>query len=166
MRSTSQQFQIGSTSRIWIWSQGFARGSRNRVPAARRVRVLTKSCPSSKTEGAGKAGCALHPRSRVQDGVRKRTRAYRFSGGNPAFPAQWFYGLLRTLPGDRAFLPPSPADVAANLMPASGHQDHTTSPSAPSALVRNTVSVHRIPLRVRDVAQRPSVWDGMAADIE
>jgi hypothetical protein len=21
---------------------------------------------------------------------RKRTRAYRFSGGNPAFPAQWF----------------------------------------------------------------------------
>jgi hypothetical protein len=23
----------------------------------------------------------------------KRTRAYRFSGGNPAFPAQWFYGL-------------------------------------------------------------------------
>ena len=32
---------------------------------------------------------------------RKRTRAYRFSGGNPAFPAQWFYGLLRALPGDR-----------------------------------------------------------------
>jgi hypothetical protein len=25
----------------------------------------------------------------------------------PAFPAQWFYGLLRALPGDRAFLPPS-----------------------------------------------------------
>jgi len=22
-----------------------------------------------------------------------RTRAYRFSGGNPAFPARWFYGL-------------------------------------------------------------------------
>ena len=38
---------------------------------------------------------------------RKRTRAYRFSGNTPAFPAQWFYGLLRALPGDRAFLPPS-----------------------------------------------------------
>jgi hypothetical protein len=25
----------------------------------------------------------------------KRTRAYRFSGGNPTFPAQWLYGLLR-----------------------------------------------------------------------
>jgi hypothetical protein len=22
-----------------------------------------------------------------------RTRAYRFSGGDPTFPAQWFYGL-------------------------------------------------------------------------
>jgi len=31
----------------------------------------------------------------------KRTRAYRFSGGNPTFPAQWFDGLLRALPGDQ-----------------------------------------------------------------
>ena len=41
--------------------------------------------------------------------IKKRTRAYRFSGDTPAFPAQWFYGLLRALPGDRAFLPPSSA---------------------------------------------------------
>jgi hypothetical protein len=37
----------------------------------------------------------------------KRTRAYRFSGGNPAFPAQWFYGLCRALPGDEFVLSPS-----------------------------------------------------------
>ena len=30
-------------------------------------------------------------------GNKKRTRAYRFSGGNPAFPAQWFYGLYNAL---------------------------------------------------------------------
>src|SRR5690349_47977 len=24
---------------------------------------------------------------------KRRTRAYRFSGGTPAFPAQWLYGL-------------------------------------------------------------------------
>ena len=30
----------------------------------------------------------------------KRTRAYRFSGGSPAFPAQWVYGLCHALPGD------------------------------------------------------------------
>jgi hypothetical protein len=59
------------------------------------------------SEGAGKAGCTPHPRSRVQKMCKKRTRAYRFSGGNPAFPAQWFYGLLRALPGDRACLTPS-----------------------------------------------------------
>jgi hypothetical protein len=29
----------------------------------------------------------------VQMHKQKRTRAYRFSGGSPAFPAQWFYGL-------------------------------------------------------------------------
>jgi hypothetical protein len=31
---------------------------------------------------------------------------------HPAFPAQWFYGLLRALPGDRALLPPSPTSFA------------------------------------------------------
>src|SRR3954469_7190570 len=57
----------------------------------------TRGLPSNfhplQSEGAGKTGGALHPRSRVQDWVKKRTRAYRFSGGSPAFPAQWFYGL-------------------------------------------------------------------------
>src|SRR3984893_3216885 len=50
----------------------------------------------------------------------------------PAFPhASGFNGLFRTLPGDRAFLSPSPAEFAsADLTPASRHQDHTTSPSA------------------------------------
>jgi hypothetical protein len=32
---------------------------------------------------------------------KTRTRAYRFSGNTPAFPAQWLYGLLRALPGER-----------------------------------------------------------------
>jgi hypothetical protein len=59
---------------------------------------------SLKLEGAGNAGCALHPRSRVQKAKGKRTRAYRFSGGTPAFPAQWLYGLLRALPGESGFV--------------------------------------------------------------
>src|SRR5205823_5649672 len=58
-------------------------------------------------EGAGKTGCALHPRSRVQICAKKRTRAYRFSGSIPAFPAQWFDGLCRALPGDEFVLSPS-----------------------------------------------------------
>src|SRR5258705_3135014 len=90
--------------------------------------VLQKVSPN-KSEGAGNAGCALHRRSRVQN-CKKRTRAYRFSGGNPAFPAQWFYGLLRALPGDQACLTPSSARLLADLTPASGRQNDTTWPYA------------------------------------
>ena len=65
---------------------------------------------------------------------RKRTRAYRFSGGNPAFPARWFtaYSALSLVTGlschhRRWKL------VSVDLTPASGRQDHTASPSALSA---------------------------------
>jgi hypothetical protein len=64
-----------------------------RILAAGFARGLAYLFRPHRAEGAGKAGCALHPRSRVQDCAKKRTRAYRFSGGSPAFPAQWFYGL-------------------------------------------------------------------------
>src|SRR5260370_15994323 len=40
--------------------------------AARCARALQSHLVPPKTEGAGKAGCALHPRSRVQD-VHKNT---------------------------------------------------------------------------------------------
>src|SRR5205085_4249482 len=45
---------------------------------------VCESSGPSKNEGAGKTGCALHPRSRVQYVQKKRTRAYRFSGDTPA----------------------------------------------------------------------------------
>ena len=48
--------------------------------------------------------------SRARLHKRKRTRAYRFSGGSPAFPAQWLYGLCRALLGDEFVLSPSSAD--------------------------------------------------------
>src|SRR5260221_11273554 len=43
---------------------------------ALRPRFVGNSSPS-KSEGAGNAGCALHPRSRVQCAREVRTRAYR-----------------------------------------------------------------------------------------
>jgi hypothetical protein len=43
------------------------------------------------------------------------------------------------------------------LTPASGRQDHTTSPSASALFVKLRIRVHRIPRRVDDVGQRPSV---------
>ena len=52
--------------------------------------------------------------------------------------------------------------ASTNLTPASGCQDHTTSPSAARALVSNTICVHRIPPRARDDRETPLKWDGTA----
>src|SRR5436190_20045504 len=73
-------------------------------------------------------------------------------------PRNGFNGLLRDLPGDRAFLSPSPAEfLPRNLTPASRRQDHTTSPSASHAVRQQHVSVHRIPPRVRDDRETPLI---------
>jgi hypothetical protein len=50
--------------------------------------------------------------------------------------------------------------VFADLTPASGRQDHTTSPSAGWRIRLYAARVHRIPSRVDDVAQRPSFGTG------
>src|SRR2546430_14460114 len=86
--------------------------------------------PPSKIEGAGNAGCALHPRSRVPKIAHLAHTSIQGSGNTPTSPAQWLYGLLRALPGERALLPPSLADRSASLTQASRRQDHTTSPYA------------------------------------
>ncbi len=49
--------------------------------------------------------------------------------------AQWFYGLLRALPGDQACLTPSPALLLADLTPALGRQNDTTWPYASALFV-------------------------------
>src|SRR5439155_24657991 len=84
-----------------------------------------------KAEGAGNAGCALHPRSRVPKVRKKAHTSIQGSGNTPTSPAQWLYGLYRALPGERPFLPPWPAGkIPAGLTPGSRRQDHTTSPYA------------------------------------
>src|SRR5229473_3607621 len=74
--------------------------------------------------------------------VVERTRVTTSTPESPGIPARnGFNGFLRALPGDRALLPPSPGgyvlskpgradSTPPNLTPASGRQDHTTSPSA------------------------------------
>ena len=111
--------------------------------AARRTRALHKHSPPR--EGAGNAGCALHPRSRVQYAQGKRTRAYRFSGNTPASPTQWLYGLCHALPGDEFLLSPSSAASAAarpgwvrvshrRLGTSNGCQNHMVLPYATTRL--------------------------------
>jgi len=67
---------------------------------------------------------------------------------SPGIPHAMVYGLYVFSPVLRAFWPPSPALLIANLTPASGCQDHTTSPSASAPFVQQRLSVHRIPPHV------------------
>ena len=108
--------------------------SRRHAPEA-----LMKLSPK---EGVGNAGCPLHPRPRVHLVVVESTRVTTSTPESPGIPARnGFNGFLRALPGDRALLPSSSANMvlskpgwadatSANLTPASGRQDHTTSPYA------------------------------------
>jgi hypothetical protein len=88
-----------------------------------RVGISRRDAPevcvsmSLKQEGAGNAGCALHPRSRVQRVEKKTHTSIQGSGGDPTFPAQWLYGLYRALPGESGFV----VSVASrNLVPRPG----------------------------------------------
>ncbi len=74
-----------------------------------------------------------------------------------------FNGFLRALPGDRAWLPPSPVrreSVFTTLAPALERQNHTTSPSAQTPFVRAIIALgdvrpsHPIP-NVRDDREPP-----------
>jgi hypothetical protein len=78
----------------------------------------------------------------VCKGRKHTSEKPQVSRNQPAFPARWFTTYF-VLPGDRALLPPSSVDRSTTLTPASGRQDHTTSPSAWASTRRQ--SVHRIP---------------------
>jgi hypothetical protein len=69
------------------------------------------------------------------------------------------YGLSRALPGVPGFLATvALRNVSQDLIPASGDQDHTPSPSASAAFVNQGQSVHRIPDPTSvTIAIRPSV---------
>jgi hypothetical protein len=114
------------------------------------------------TEGAGNAGRPMRPIAARAMVVRKmHTRCQVTPEIARHSPRNGFNGFLRALLGDRACLPPSFADSSAHLTPASGRQDHTTSPSASGALVFGTVNVHRIPHPTSvTTAKRPSCGTG------
>jgi hypothetical protein len=84
------------------------------------------------SEGAGNAGRPMRPIAACAEVVLVSTRVSQVTPETPGIPRAMVLRLIRALPGDRACLPPSPlrSSLPRNLMPASGHQDHTTSPSA------------------------------------
>jgi hypothetical protein len=74
-----------------------------------------------------------------------------------------FTAYIALSPGTGLSCPRRPRDNPATLTPASGRQDHTTSPSAPAPLVLRRRCVHRIPLPTSvTIAIRPSCGGGTA----
>jgi hypothetical protein len=96
--------------------------------------------------------------------VVERTRVSQVTPESPGIPRAMVYGLYRALPGEPGFLATVICGIAStDLTPASGCQDHTTSPSASSALVRSAIGVHRIPPPTSvTIAKRPSSGGGTA----
>jgi hypothetical protein len=112
------------------------------------------------TEGAGKTGCALHPRSRVQHAQKN---AHEHTGSAEAFRPS-----LRS--GFTAYIALSPVTgflatvvggiLPANLTPASGRQNHTTSPSAFALFVKSASASTASHRAFRDDRERPSCRAG------
>src|SRR6185369_10736419 len=103
---------------------------------------------------------------------RHRAKSPRSHRKSPGIPAQWFYGLLRALPGDQACLTPSPALPIADLTPASGRQNDTTWPYASASFVWLAFAhltlprpPHPLP-NVRDDSRNAPLWAGTMRDIE
>ena len=105
-----------------------------------------------KKEGAGKTGCALHPRSRVQNCAKKTHTSIQVQRKHSGLPRAMVLRLISRSPWRPGFLATiAPRNSPQDLTPASGRRDHTTSPSASRAVRHQHIRVHRIPPRVRDV---------------
>src|SRR6202023_2797706 len=117
---------------------------RRRSRDAMRPRFASILSPN---EGVGNAGCPLHPRSRVRFVLVRSTRVTTSTPESPGIPARngfTAYFVLSPVTGlfchrrPRTDVVPKPgrADItSANLTPASGRQDHTTSPYAATSFV-------------------------------
>ncbi len=129
----------------------------------RKSREFYRNVPPSEDQRAQGMPGARCARSRAWWVVNTRVSHHGHTGITRHSPRNGFNGFLRTLPGDRACLPPSPRGncVPPNLTPASGRQDHTTSPSASHAIRQRRQSVHRIPHPTSvTIAKRPSGRSG------
>ena len=72
-----------------------------------------------KIEGAGKAGCPLHPQPRVENKINHTSVVTTGSPKQSGLPCAMVYGLYRALPGDRALLPPSLSRIIPRKLDAS-----------------------------------------------
>ena len=118
-------------------------GTTKGVPAARFASGLCKNLVPPIKRGrecralAAPAGLVCKKGERTQDNRQSRDI--------PAFPAQWLYGLLRALPGVRAFEPPSPRALDPRVDPSVGGSGPRGLTVRAGAFACRTESVHHDP---------------------
>jgi hypothetical protein len=99
--SAAPQDEVGTRDDVQICA---------RVPATRGARGLDRILSLLGKEGAGKTGCALHPRSRVQNARVKTHTSIQVQRKHSGLPCAMALRIIRAHPGDPAFLPPSPRE--------------------------------------------------------
>jgi hypothetical protein len=80
-----------------------------RFPATRVTPEFCTNITLEESEGAGNAGCWPHPQPCVRSRKAHKHSHHRLAETFRHSLRDGFNGFLRALPGDRAFLPPSPA---------------------------------------------------------
>jgi hypothetical protein len=120
-----------------------------------------KTLPS-KSEGAGKTGCAPHPRSHVRYALENAAHEHTGLAEASGLPCAMALRLIRFRPGDRLSCHHRlwKLSLTANLTPAPGRRTRTISPYATAALVSRSLRVHRSLPLVCDDGQRPSGGTG------
>ena len=119
-------------------------------------------------EGAGNAGCAPHPRSRAPKCGRRRTRAYRFSGGIRHSLRNGLTAYIVLSPVGPGSLSPSSRKACQplrNLTPASGRRGPHDFTVRIRTVRHRRIRVHRIPPRACDDRETPLVPGRDASDV-
>src|SRR3954454_346551 len=114
-----------------------------------------------KSEGAGNAGCTLHPRSHVQ-WVEECAHEHTGQRRQSDIPCAMALRLITCSPRRTALLPPSRPEKLlppGALTPAPRRQDHTSLPYALMPFAIGTASVHRDPPHDRGDHDTP-LWSG------
>src|ERR1700722_17777442 len=116
---------------------------------SRSRRMFARALPGSfgprRREGAGNAGCPMHPQPRVRFVVLVCTRVFTAEAPDTSgIPHAMVLRLIRALPGDRALLPPSFAGKSRDLDASVGAPGPHAFAVRIGALVSRRQSVHRI----------------------
>jgi hypothetical protein len=130
-----------------------------RILAAPTARALRPSHPSRLREGAGKAGCRLHPWAPCNKKHGGRTTGQPDNPGLPCAMVLTVSFVLSPVTGLSCHR--RPQIISASLAPASGRQDHTTSPSALAGVRRSPTTASTASRRAFvTIAIRPSCRAG------